>query len=387
MQTFLQKYRSLLMVTRAKDWRFSFIPQIFGNLYLWLLLFDINFSLSALLLLVLSLVTSFGFAALGYYTNEYFDQEDDAKAGKINKLKFITLQQKIILLITILFATFIPWIVLPSNSISLILMAIQILLFVLYAAPPFRLKRNIYFSAITDALYAYIIPLLLSYYTYYLFSGASSINIVFLVCYGSLLFIAGFRNIIIHYINDIFKDKKVGLVTLPRAIGVYKTNTLIITLLILEFCLILTKIFIVTFDNIYLSILLIPLVFLTYRAIKQSQTQTDNIIVNKPLRHSTDLYYQVYAPALILGVLVLQQFIWIILVPVHIALFVPLFRLHPIISWFQRINFRYYYIWVKQILSWIINYSIFFIFMLIGVNLKKRKLSALGYIKQKLNLK
>lgn len=387
MQISIKKYKNILVATRAKDWRFSFIPQIFGNLYLWLLLFNINFSLSVILLLVLSLITSFGFAALGYFINEYFDQEDDLKAGKINKLKLISLPNKIILLIIILISTFIPWILLPFDTLSVILMAAQILLFMLYATPPFRLKKNSYFSAIIDALYAYIIPLLLSYYTYYLYSKSSSVNIIFLICYGLLLFVAGYRNIIIHYINDIFKDKKVGLITLPRAIGVYKTNTLIIILLVIEFCLILAKIFIIASNIAYFWLLLIPIMYLVYRANKQRQKLKDNIIVNKPIRHVPDLYYQVYAPALILGILVLHQFIWILLVPIHIALFIPVYRLHPIISWFQRINFKRYYIWLKQMVSWIVNYTIFFMFILIGVNLKKRKLSALGYIKYKLNLK
>ena len=90
MQFTLQKYRILLLATRAKDWRFSFIPQIFGNLYLWLILFDIPFSISSVLLLILSLITSFGFAALGYFINEFFDKEDDENSNKVNKLKLVS---------------------------------------------------------------------------------------------------------------------------------------------------------------------------------------------------------------------------------------------------------------------------------------------------------
>ncbi len=387
MQVSFKNYKNILMATRAKDWRFSFIPQIFGNLYLWLLLFNIEFGLQALLLLLLSLITSFGFAALGYFINEYFDQEDDAKAGKINKLKFIPRLHQIKLLVIIALATFTPWIILPFDKISGILVTAQIALFFLYASPPFRFKNNSYLSGIIDALYAYIIPLLLSYYTYYLYSGSISINFPFLACYGVLLFIAGYRNIIIHYINDIFKDKKAGLITLPRAIGVQKTNTLLIYLLLIETILILLQIVIVASEILLLWLLLIPILFLIYKAFKQAQKLPNHIIVNKPIRHAPDLYYQVYAPALVLGALVLYNFVWVVLVPIHIALFIPLFRLHPIISWFQRINFKRYYICVKQIISWGVNYAIFFMFILIGVNLKKRQLSALGYIKYKLNLK
>ena len=387
MQLSIKNYKNILIATRAQDWRFSFIPQIFGNLYLWLLLFKIGFSIGALSLLLLSLITSFGFASLGYFINEYFDQEDDSKAGKINKLKFVGKSNQFILLVVIVLATFTPWLVLPFNKISGALVTAQIALFLLYASTPFRLKKNSYLSGIIDALYAYIVPLILSYYTYYLYSGSLSFNIPFLICYSALLFVAGYRNIIIHYINDIFKDKKVGLITMPRVIGVNKTNTLLITLLLIELALLLTTIVIIGNQIVPLWLLLLPILFLVNRAIKQVQKLPDNIIVNKPIRHAPDLYYQVYGPAIILAVLVWYDFKWVLLVPIHITLFIPLFRLHPLISWYKRINFKLYYIWTRQLISWVINYTIFFMFLLIGVNLKKRQLSALGYIKYKLNLK
>ena len=94
MQFSFQKYRSLLIATRAKDWRFSFLPQIFGNLYLWLILFDIPFSISSVLLLILSLITSFGFAALGYFINEFFDKKDDENYNKVNKLLRLAIHNK-----------------------------------------------------------------------------------------------------------------------------------------------------------------------------------------------------------------------------------------------------------------------------------------------------
>jgi 4-hydroxybenzoate polyprenyltransferase len=181
MQLSIKNYKNILLATRAQDWRFSFIPQIFGNLYLWLLLFKIEFSLGALSLLLLSLITSFGFASLGYFINEYFDQEDDTKAGKVNKLKVVGKSNQIILLVIIVLATFTPWLVLPFNKISGALVTAQITLFLLYASTPFRLKKNSYLSGIIDALYAYIVPLVLSHYTYYLYSGTLSINILFLV--------------------------------------------------------------------------------------------------------------------------------------------------------------------------------------------------------------
>jgi 4-hydroxybenzoate polyprenyltransferase len=394
MQYSFQKYRSLLLATRAKDWRFSFIPQIFGNLYLWLILFDIPFSTSTVLLLILSLLTSFGFAALGYFINEFFDKEDDENSNKINKLKLVSSINQFWLFVLILLFTFLPWFFLPFNNISVILILTQIALFILYCVPPIRFKKNAYLAVILDALYAYTIPLLLSYYTYFLFAGSKTIYVSFLFAYSFLLFIVGLRNIIIHYINDIFKDKLSGTKTLPRIIGVLKTNALLKFLLYSELFLCTYVILLVAIKQKILYLLFIGVLYLVYKAIIQSKNPKDNIIVNRPIRHIPDLYYQVYAPAIILFALVLHNLNWLILLPVHIALFVPFFRLQPIISLLQRISFKLYniskllyYIVIRQLLSRIVNYTIFFLFLLIGVNLKTRKTSALGYFKMKLNIK
>ncbi len=394
MQFAFQKYRSLLIATRAKDWRFSFIPQIFGNLYLWLILFDIPFSISSVLLLILSLLTSFGFAALGYFINEFFDKEDDENSKKVNKLKLVSSVNQFWLFVLILLFTFLPWLFLPFNNISIVLISTQIALFILYCVPPIRFKKNAYLAVIIDALYAYTIPLLLSYYTYFLFAGSKTIYVSFLFAYIFLLFIVGFRNIIIHYINDIFKDKLSGTKTLPRIIGVLKTNALLKFLLYSELFLCTYVILLVAIKQKILYLLFIGVLYLVYKAIIQSKNLKDNIIVNRPIRHIPDLYYQVYAPAIILFALVLHNLNWLILLPVHIALFIPFFRLQPIISWLQRISFKLYniskllyYIVIRQLLSRIVNYTIFFLFLLIGVNLKIRKISALGYFKIKLHIK
>jgi 4-hydroxybenzoate polyprenyltransferase len=150
MQKKIAILKNTINLTRAKDWRLSFIPLIFGNLYLWLILFKISFDFKLLWILFLSLTTSFGFAALGYFINEYFDKKDDFVAGKTNKLEMLNANKQIILLVSILLFTFIPWIFLPFNKISISLITIQILLFIIYAAHPFRLKKNKYFMVIVN---------------------------------------------------------------------------------------------------------------------------------------------------------------------------------------------------------------------------------------------
>ena len=277
--------KNTINLTRAKDWRQSFIPLIFGNLYLWLILFKISFDFKLLWILFLSLTTSFGFAALGYFINEFFDKEDDFVAGKINKLQILNAYKQIILFVCILLFTFIPWAFLPFNKISIVLITIQILLFIIYASYPFRLKKNKYLSGIIDSMYAYTIPLLLSYYTFYLVSGSDSFNPLILFTYSLLLLITGYRNITIHYINDIFKDKRVGLVTLPRHIGVKKTDSLLKICLLLEAIILFVFIMLIGQNYTGFYLLLIPFAYKLYKGFSQYLILKNKYIVNNFIRH------------------------------------------------------------------------------------------------------
>lgn len=381
--------KNTINLTRAKDWRQSFIPLIFGNLYLWLILFKISFNFKILWILFLSLTTSFGFAALGYFINEFFDKEDDFVAGKINKLQILDAYKQVILFVCILLFTFIPWVFLPFNKISIVLITIQVLLFIIYASYPFRLKKNKYLSGIIDSMYAYTIPLLLSYYTFYLVSRSDSFNPLILFTYSLLLLITGYRNITIHYINDIFKDKRVGLITLPRHIGVKKTDSLLKICLLLEAIILFVFIMLIGQNYTGFYLLLIPFAYKLYKGFYQYFILKNKNIVTNFIRHIPDAYFQYYFPISILLLLIISNFRWAILLPIHLILFVPNFRFQPLISLWHRIHFRLYfnyiyYGYIRKTISWIINYSIYFLFLLFKVDLKKRNISAINYLKQKI---
>jgi 4-hydroxybenzoate polyprenyltransferase len=381
--------KNTINLTRAKDWRQSFIPLIFGNLYLWLILFKISFNFKILWILFLSLTTSFGFAALGYFINEFFDKEDDFVAEKINKLQILDAYKQIILFVCILLFTFIPWVFLPFNKISIVLITIQVLLFIIYASYPFRLKKNKYLSGIIDSMYAYTIPLLLSYYTFYLVSRSDSFNPLILFTYSLLLLITGYRNITIHYINDIFKDKRVGLITLPRHIGVKKTDSLLKICLLLEAIILFVFIMLIGKNYSGFYLLLFPFSYKLYKGFSQYFTLKNKNIVTNYIRHIPDAYFQYYFPISILLLLIISNFRWAILLPIHLILFVPNFRFQPLISLWHRIHFRLYfnyiyYGYIRKTISWIINYSIYFLFLLFKVDLKKRNISAINYLKQKI---
>jgi 4-hydroxybenzoate polyprenyltransferase len=372
----ISKYKSFLSTTRANDWRYSFIPQIFGNLYLWIVLLNINFSFFSTRLLALSLTTSFGFAALGYFINEFFDKVDDAKSGKRNNLALLNCEAQLIIFLIIILATFTPWIWIPWNVFSVALIVLQIILFLLYSAPPIRLKKYPVISGIVDSGYAYVVPMTLSFYSFSLFAG-EFYHLVFIAVYGFLLVIVGFRNITIHHINDIFKDKRIGLITLPRIMGVSKTNLLIKMLLILEF-LILSFVIILLVDIKFVFIaLFFPLFYILFKGITGYLKLEDGLIVNNEIRHATDSFYQMWIPLIALMVIVYIDVRWIFLVPIHTFLF---FSKVDFIQIYDKIM-HVWYDYIRVVLSFIINYFIYCIFLIFWVDLKKENKSALQYLK------
>jgi hypothetical protein len=238
-------------------------------------------------------------------------------------------------------------------------------------------------------MYAYTIPLLLSYYTFYLVSRSDSFNPLILFTYSLLLLITGYRNITIHYINDIFKDKRVGLITLPRHIGVKKTDSLLKICLLLEAIILFVFIMLIGQNYTGFYLLLIPFAYKLYKGFSQYFILKNKNIVTNFIRHIPDAYFQYYFPISILLLLIISNFRWAILLPIHLILFVPNFRFQPLISLWHRIHFRLYfnyiyYSYIRKTISWIINYSIYFLFLLFKVDLKKRNISAINYLKQKI---
>lgn len=375
--------KSILNITRSSDWRFSFIPQIFGTLYLWIYIFQITYSISIIQLLFLSFTTSLGFAALGYLINEFFDKKDDFIAGKINKVQSLSWQQLVLLFLGILLAVFLPWISLPTTSFTFWLIAIQICLFVIYAIPPFRLKNNFVFAAIIDSLYAYVSPLILSCYTFYLYSSQTEKPIIFILLITILFFIAGYRNIIIHFITDFFTDQKLGKKTLPQIIGIRRSLKFLIKLVYIEFGFIVLLLFLLFIfsTNYFIFKVSIPIIVLLQFSIFRYK----NLISVRKFIKLPNTLYQFYFPIISLINLIIFDHLWAIWIPIHFILFVPYFRFHPLVSLYQRIKFKLnyiYYNFIRQYLSWFVNYTIFFLFLLIGVDLKRRNISAMTYLKK-----
>ncbi|MEX2590960.1 MAG: UbiA family prenyltransferase [Chitinophagales bacterium] len=383
--SFASKIRQLNSISRAGDWRLSFIPFIIGCVYLWLYYFDIAFSGGALLLFILSLITSFGFAALGYFINEFFDKESDRKAGKINKLAFLKPQYQYLIFLAALSMTLLPWIKLPANHFSWNLIVLELLLFLIYSLPFPRLKEIPLVSNIIDAAYAYVIPLVLAFHTYGLYAGKSFDP--FILVFAVPVFFIGFRNIFIHQVNDVFKDRRSEIRTLPIVLGVAQSNYFLKILLLLEFSgVVVFSVLLSLINPLFWFWLAFYGVFFIYRFLRLLPAFFTVYFPIDKARHLGDVLYQIWFPLFMLAFLLNSDWRWFFIIPVHFLILTPHYIFKPILQFCKK---AYYTVVVlvsvhfRHLISMCVNYPIYYMFLLFGVNLIREKKSAMEYLKEK----
>lgn len=375
-------FTKLSLATRLSDWRFSFVPFIVGCVYFWLWWFKFPFGINSLWLLLSSLITTAGFASLGYLINEWFDKATDAKAGKLNRLSVLPSGMVLGLFLVALLLTFLPWVYLPANAVSVGLIAAELLAFLLYSLPLPRFKAVPVVSNFLDALYAYVIPILLSFNTFKLAAKShNDADVVVIAILGSLTFFAGIRNIVVHQVDDIFYDKKAGLLTLPRLIGVDSTNRIILLCLCLEIILALIgSAFMLLYSQWFYLWLAVVLFSITFSWMKLRAGTSFRYLSISDIRHLPDWIYQIYFALFSLLLLLTTDVNWALIVPLHALLLVPAFIFRLLVGYtkmgFYWIKFKIQQ-WVLYPLSLLVNYSIYYFFKLLGIDLKARNQSAL----------
>ncbi|MRX42034.1 hypothetical protein GJU43_22385 [Flavobacterium sp. LC2016-23] len=208
---------------RIATWWFK-LPPFLVLIYLYFIKENIhNFGQEVFLILfLLSGVISIAiFASL---INNYYDQEDDAIAGKENKMinlgkKYQFLVLASILLVGILFSIFIF-----PNFYALSFYWLSWFCFYIYSCKQFRLKEKTYLGVIFDGLGSQFFPTLFIFS--FLYQGDFG-NHLLLISSGSIwmMFSFGMRSLIIHQYDDYVNDTKAGVSTfvnstpqLPRSL-------------------------------------------------------------------------------------------------------------------------------------------------------------------------
>jgi len=272
--------------------------------------------------ILIAYVTLFGIAALGYFINDWADIKSDQKAGKSNKLGEYGLGARWAILLLLLIISFSPWVFLPFDKISGGLIGIEILLFMVYSLPPFRLKERGFWGVICDALYAYAVPAILASYTFYLLGEATYFMFyTFLFLLIPWLLCIGIRGILLHqlqdYSNDILSDTK----TFTILVGADRVRRIVRVFLPIEMAMMLL-LFTVTFPSFYL---LLPgyIVFfiLTYLMLKKQNAKS---IFFDPRGFSYKFYDDFYLdvlPILILTHLCMIDWIFCLILLIHVLIF------------------------------------------------------------------
>ena len=228
-----------------------------------------------------------------------------------------------------------------------------------------------------DTSYAYVVPLVLSIHTFSL-QADKSLFTTFLFSLTLPIFFIGFRNILLHQIHDVIGDYHAKRRTLPMILGKNELfNLLSISLFIevISFC-ILYEWF---FPEIHLGI--IYLVYFSLKFFIFSKKETIKSSKNEfDFFRLTDRFYQIWFPVFVLFILTMKstdwQFLW------FFQLFILLlnFKSHVINGKILSVLNS-----LKIGLSYFVNYSIFFAFLIFGVNLKKEQMSAWQYLTRKSN--
>lgn len=209
---------NLSATARTHQWWKPKAGSLLNILYLSMLAGSLPLS-SSILLFVPAVLTVLGIGSFGHFVNDWFDAEADRLAGKENRLARLSALQKGLLVCGALAVALLPWLVLPLNLFSLILLGTEFLLLLFYAVPPIRLKERSVLATLTDAAYAYAVPAMLAAYTFFLAAG-KVYDRLFLAALFGWQFSLGIR----HFLNHLTLDRINDLASRTRTLATVKGN-------------------------------------------------------------------------------------------------------------------------------------------------------------------
>lgn len=283
----------------------------------------------------------------GYLLNDIFDIRADTLSEKFNITNLIKPYLVLILILFFWLSGF--YLIYSTSKQAVIILIFQFLLLLGYSVPYIRLKEKGFLGIITDALYAHVIPAII---LLFLLQKYSVVPMQLWVSFIVLTFLLGLRDIAIHQLEDVEKDIESNTMTFAVKNSktvqnlIYKLNvTAAFTLSILLF-------FIQFTSNIELFFgitLLLPISY-TIFFYKYSNTTKDILIGNYVLLSSIlFLYLQIES----------ENYIGII------------FLLHPYFLQKTRSLFN----WLQcTFVPLIVNYSLYYFFLVLGRNLKYKPL-------------
>ncbi len=314
-QFFTQKLRL------SNPWRYK-VPLLISFCYFLLLTGNVHPYIASMSFFA-AIGTTIGFMGFGYLTNDLADRKKDALAGKGNGTAKLSSASILLLVLTFLAIAILPWIYLPMDRVSVVCIITELVLFVLYAFPPFRLKERGFLGVITDSLYAHVVPGFLASWTFYLVGNEHYKNFFyFAIALSVWQLFSGIRNIISHHYKDYENDQTSGTRTFATQIGKEKVYKLITHFFIpLEIISALGFLVVIQFEIDFLFIPVIIFPFIAWSKYRNGRSETS-------AKHFTntflDRFYIHWFPYIVLFALVfgIYDFWWIVLF--HVLIFHPL---------------------------------------------------------------
>jgi 4-hydroxybenzoate polyprenyltransferase len=173
---------------------------------------------AVLLPLMLFGIATFGLAAFGYLLNDFGDRESDRLSAVPNAVLSAGTRRTVAGLIVLAGLAVLPWFWLPTDGLVITLLGLEVGLFVAYVLPPMRLKVRGIAGIVTDALYGYVIPLVVAMLVFANVADRriSPVSSLFLVSWSCVL---GVRQILSHQLIDAGRDERAGISTFALSRG------------------------------------------------------------------------------------------------------------------------------------------------------------------------
>ncbi|MFN8286864.1 MAG: UbiA family prenyltransferase [Chitinophagales bacterium] len=199
---------------RSNIWWVAVVPQVLGWVYFCILDGTFHFpeQLQSFGFFFLALVTT---SAFGYLFNDLCDVEADKAAGKSNSLGKLSFGLRLVIVTLALAVAVISWYLVKATLWANLFFGLQIFALIIYSAPPFRLKNRHIWGALTDAFYGHVNPILITLlaFGFNLNEGVQEKTTLFIPLVVLCTFLKGFRNILLHQVEDRRNDRKAGINT------------------------------------------------------------------------------------------------------------------------------------------------------------------------------
>lgn len=202
------------------------IYKIAGGIFTWLLILlyqHAPFTWTLILGFSKILWLYFLLAITGHIWNDYFDIEYDAIAHKRN---VFGTTKKLWYLLPLIMLPFLAlgWVVLIDGlGVLFFLVVIQLIISILYAMPPFRLKERSWLAVISTGFYERIIPYLMLFYWMKIWSDIP----YYFIAYLAWAYTWECRNYLNGQLDDFVLDKHSNVNSLAIQLGSQRTNALI----------------------------------------------------------------------------------------------------------------------------------------------------------------